>query len=195
MKYVSSFLNVVLFISIIFSIIFSIEIGGIDKLFRLQRVYPAKILYGKYIKLEITRENSVKDYPIELHQAKREWKNNLEVFEPNDTLERDTLCVYGRLYTVDSLSGLKPQYTGAYGLSSAFLVHNKKQEYIIFLFFNGYQMGMEQQGIYIIFKLNKDNATFCASYIENLNYRLSKVKIVKGKDGVYLESKNLDRCL
>ena len=174
-----------------------------------QEISEKKILYGKYTELEVCncvdscfcRNNNsdillfVKGYPIFIPIIKTEWEKEVEYFEPRDTLARQTLIVYEKEYIIDALVGLQSQYTGAYNLSYAFLVHSKKQEYIILLFYNGYQMGTEQQGIYIIFRLDKNNATFCASYIENLNYPLSKIKVITKKDGVFLESKNLDRCL
>jgi hypothetical protein len=192
---------------IVFTVVFSNV--ACSCLAKKDNVNSNKILYGKYTELMICncedscdcRNNNsdtlcfVKGYPIVFKQAEREWKEDVEVFEPSDTLERDTLCIYERCYTVDALSGLESQYSGVYDFGYAFLVHNKKQEYIILLFYNLYQMGTDIQCKYIIFKLDKDKATFCASYIENLNYPLSKTRIVTKKSGVYLKSKNLDRCL
>jgi len=199
-------------VSIIVFISFSTNAACFDFIKKLpvkQEVPRKKMLYGKYTELEICncvdscfcRNNNsdilvfVKGYPIFIPIIKTEWKKEVEYFEPRDTLARQTLVVYEKEYVIDALVELQSQYTGAYNLSYAFLIHHKKQKYIVLLFYDGYQMGTEQQGMYIIFKLDKNNATFYASYIENLNYPLSKIKIVTKKDSVYLKSKNLDRCL
>jgi hypothetical protein len=162
-------------------------------LFSCNTSISQNLLYGKYTELEVMQTSDivteyVKNKPIFFRQTYKETE-----FDWEDTTSRDTLSFYGKQYTVDFLSGLKPQYAGSYGLNYAYSVLSNKKEYIILVFYNYYQLGTEQQGIFIIFEINNDEAIFCRSYIENNKYRSSKVKIIKKEDGVYLKSKNLDR--
>ena len=173
-----------------------------------QNIIPEKVLYGKYTELEVCncvdscfcRKNKsdpllfVKGFPIVMPVIKTEWEKEVEYFEPRDTLARCTIIVYGKEYIIDNLIGLKStDYTGLYDLSYAFSTFNQNKEYIILVFFDGYQMGTEQQSIYVIFEIENSNAIFRASYVANNHYCSSKVRIYRSKNGVFLKSKNLDR--
>lgn len=161
---------------------------------------PNKILYGKCTELNIidqtdsTSFSKVEGYSIKFKQANRDWKE-FEYFESKDTMIRDTLIVNNYKFTIDSLTLVNSQYSGAYVLSYAFLTFNKNKKFIILLFFDGYQLGTQMQGRYIIIEIIGNDAKICSSYIENLNYPYSKVKIVKKKSGIILKSNNIDRLI
>ncbi len=180
----------------------------IEKISVKQEIPPKKVLYGQYKELEICncidscfcRDNNsdtllfVKGYPIFIPKIKTEWEKEVEYFEPRDTLARMTLISYGKECIIDTLIGLKSTgYTGAYDLAFSYSTFNEEKENIILVFYDLYQMGTEQQAIYIIFEIENNNAVFKASYVANNNYLSSKVWIVKKKNGIYLKSKNLDR--
>jgi hypothetical protein len=162
----------------------------------LRDTYPEKIIYGKCTELEVCEPFNtdtgffVKNYPIVLSYPKIELgiENGVDC-EPGDTLGRIIMTVYEKRYCIDSLMEFQSDYTGAYNLLYAFSVLNKKEEYVILYLFDGHQMGSMAQGIYLIFNRSK----FYANYVENLNHRSSKVRIIKKKTGVFLKSKNIDK--
>jgi hypothetical protein len=134
----------------------------------------------------------VKEHPIVFFQGKRPYKDN-EVFEPLDTLYRDTLVVYGSKYTIDELTLEQTDYSGAYSLHCACILNHKSQIFFVFIFFNAYQMGTEQQANYLLFMKDEKSVVFHASYVENLNFPSSKLRVVKNNEGIFLKSKNIDR--
>lgn len=159
---------------------------------------PKKLIYGNYCEMEIIDKNdslpfsSVKGYKIAFYQAKREW-NLHEWFDQNDTIIRDSLIIYNHKYSIDSLILLESQYTGSYDLSYAFITQHNKYKYIILVFYDGYQLGTDQQAIFVIFKIFNNEAVFCSSYIENKKFPYSKIKLIKKKNGVFLKGKNIDK--
>jgi hypothetical protein len=203
--------KIILLIVVFFSISFFAKTNcscRVKKTFIKQEISPKKRLYGKYTELEVCNcidscfcqnNNSdtflfVKGYPIFIPKTKTEWEKEVEYFEPRDTLAREILIAYGGEYVIDTLIGMKStDYTGAYYLSDVFSIEYRKKIYILLLFFDGYQMGTEQQSIYVIFETENNNAVFRASYVANNNYRFSQVRIVKKKGSIFLKSKNLDK--
>jgi hypothetical protein len=104
------------------------------------------------------------------------------------------LVVYGSKYTIDGLTLRQTDYSGAYDLHCACLIEYRNTKFFVLVFIDLYQLGTGQQAKYLIFKTDNNNAVFHASYVENLNYPKSKIRIVRKKNGIFLKSKNIDIC-